>query len=83
MGGVIGQRGKEVAYGLVEFEGQEVLMKAETLLSIADGSGHFYDQIRSSMGSRTEEANAAGGESQMADEDCRAWDWWLVEEGGE
>ncbi len=58
----------------MEFERQEVLMEAETLLSIADGCGHCYDEIRSSTGSRTEEAKAARGESQLADEDCRGWD---------
>jgi hypothetical protein len=58
----------------VEFERQEVLMEVETLLSIADGCGHCYDEIRSSTGSRIAEAKAAGGKSQLADEDCRGWD---------
>ena len=58
----------------MEFEGQEVPMEAETLLSIADGCGHCYDEIRGSTGSRTEEAEATGGKSQLADEDCRRWD---------
>ena len=74
MGGVIGGRGEEVAYGLVESEGQEVSMEVETLLSIEDGCGHCYDEIRGSTGSRTEEAEATGGKSQLADEDCRRWD---------
>ena len=82
MGCVIGGRCEEVTWGLVEFEGQDVLMEAETLLSIADGCDHCYDEIRSSTGSRTEKAKAAGGKSQLADEDCRGWDQWLVEEGG-
>ncbi len=54
---------------------QEVPMEAETfLLSIADGCGHCYDEIRGSTGLRTEEAKATtGGESQLDDEDCRGW----------
>ena len=75
MGGAIGGRGEEVAYGLVEFEGQVVPMEAETLLSIVDGCGHCYDEIRGSTGLRTEETKTAGGKSQLADnEDCRGWD---------
>ncbi len=70
---MIGGRGEEVAQGLVD-EGQEVPMEAETLLSIADGCGHCYDEIRGSTGSRTEEAKATRGKSQLADEDCRGWD---------
>ena len=58
----------------MEFERQEDSMEAETLLSIADGCGHCYDEIRSSTGLRTEEAKATRGESQLADEDCRGWD---------
>ena len=70
---MIGGRGEEVAQGLVD-EGQEVPMEAETLLSIADGCGHCYDEIRGSTGSRTEKAKATRGKSQLADEDCRGWD---------
>ena len=49
-------------------------METETLLSIADGCGDCYDEIRGSKGSRTEEAKATGDKSHLVDEDFRGWD---------
>ena len=58
-------------------------MKAETLLCIACCGGHCDDEVRCRAGSRAEEAESAGSEAKLADEDGGGWDCWLVGEGSE
>ncbi len=56
-------------------------MEAETLLCIACGGSHCDDKVRCRAGSRAEEAESAGSEANLADEDGRGLDCWLVGEG--
>ena len=58
-------------------------MEAETLLCIAYGCGHCYDEVRCRAGSGAEDAETAGSEAKLADEDGGGWDCWLVGEGSE
>jgi hypothetical protein len=54
-------------------------VEAETLLCIACGGGHCNDKVRGRAGSRAEEAESAGSEAKLADEDGGGWDCgWLV-----
>ena len=58
-------------------------MEAETLLCIAYGCGHCDDEVRCRAGSGAEDAETAGSEAKLADEDGGGWDCWLVGEGSE
>ena len=58
-------------------------MEAETLLCIAYGCGHCYDEVRCRAGSGAEDAETSGSEVKLADEDGGGWDCWLVGEGSE
>jgi len=58
-------------------------VEVETLLCIAYGGGHCDDEVRCRAGLRAEEAESAGGEAKLADEDGGGWDCWLVGEGSE
>ncbi len=71
MGGGVGGCLEEVTEGLVEFEGWEVVVEAETLLCIVYGGGHCDDKVRCRAGSEAEEAESAGSKAKLADEDDR------------
>ena len=81
-GGVAGWV-EEVAEGLVELEREEVSVDAETACCVAGGGRHRDDKVRCGPGAGAEEAEAAGGEAKLANEDGGGWDCWLVGEGSE
>ncbi len=53
-------------------------MEADTLLCIAYGCGHCDDEVRCRAGLGAEDAETAGSEAKLADEDGGGWDCWLV-----
>jgi len=81
-GGVAGWV-EEVAEGLVELEREEVSVDVETACCVAGGGRHRDDKVRCGAGAGAEEAEAAGGEAKLANEDGGGWDCWLGDEGGE
>ena len=58
-------------------------METETVTCIACGGGHCDDEVRCRTGPGAEDAESAGSEAKLADEDGGWWDCRLVGEGGE